>query len=345
MGTAGYDSPVTTIRDVAAAAGVSITTVSHVLSGQGRIPQHTRARVLQVASDLGYRANVHAQQLVTRRSRTLAVQIANSVDPSAGAVLVPNSEYFLEVLNGAAEAAAQRSYATILVPPDAGLDGLAAFGVDGVLLVDPRGDEPFFTGRWQRRPLVTIGRPISPAREVPAVVDNDLVGAAVRMVDHLWQQGYRRPALITTDTARSYTHDITAGYIQAVRQRGADPLVVEIGEPSTPEGAAEALTSLLDSAEPPDAVFTSSEILALGVLQEATSRGIDVPGRLGVCSAVDSCSLRLTSPQITGMSVHPRQVGHTAATKLMSLVENGIAQAQRTEVPVRLNPRGSTARS
>ncbi|ALG11914.1 LacI family DNA-binding transcriptional regulator [Kibdelosporangium phytohabitans] len=335
----------TTIRDVAAAAGVSITTVSHVLSGQGRIPQHTRARVLQVASDLGYRANVHAQQLVTRRSRTLAVQIANSVDATAGAVLVPNSEYFLQVLNGAAEAAAQRSYATILVPPDAGLDGLAAFGVDGVVLVDPRGDEPFFTGRWQRRPLVTIGRPISPAREVPAVVDNDLVGAGTQMVEHLWQQGYRRPALITTDTARSYTHDIATGYARTVRDRGAQPVIVEIGEPSTPEGAADALSGLLDRGDPPDAVVTSSEILALSVLHEAASRGIDVPGELGICSGVDSCSLRLTSPQITGMSVNPRQVGHAAATALMSLVENGIAQAKTIEVPARLHPRGSTARS
>nr|WP_225953681.1 LacI family DNA-binding transcriptional regulator [Kibdelosporangium phytohabitans] len=342
---AGYDSAVTTIRDVAAAAGVSITTVSHVLSGQGRIPQHTRARVLQVASDLGYRANVHAQQLVTRRSRTLAVQIANSVDATAGAVLVPNSEYFLQVLNGAAEAAAQRSYATILVPPDAGLDGLAAFGVDGVVLVDPRGDEPFFTGRWQRRPLVTIGRPISPAREVPAVVDNDLVGAGTQMVEHLWQQGYRRPALITTDTARSYTHDIATGYARTVRDRGAQPVIVEIGEPSTPEGAADALSGLLDRGDPPDAVVTSSEILALSVLHEAASRGIDVPGELGICSGVDSCSLRLTSPQITGMSVNPRQVGHAAATALMSLVENGIAQAKTIEVPARLHPRGSTARS
>nr|WP_042197533.1 LacI family DNA-binding transcriptional regulator [Kibdelosporangium sp. MJ126-NF4]CEL23029.1 transcriptional regulator [Kibdelosporangium sp. MJ126-NF4]CTQ90168.1 transcriptional regulator [Kibdelosporangium sp. MJ126-NF4] len=335
----------TTIRDVAAAAGVSITTVSHVLSGQGRIPQHTRSRVLQVAADLGYRANVHAQQLVTRRSRTLAVQIANSVDGSTSSVMVPNSEYFLEVLNGAAEAAAQRSYATILVPPSAGLDGLAAFGVDGVLLVDPRGDEPFFTGRWQRRPLVTIGRPISPSRDVPAIVDNNLVSAAMSMVDHLWQQGYRRPALITTDTARSYTHDIAEGYTRTTRERGAEPMVVEIGEPSTPEGAAAALTGLLDRPEPPDSVITSSEILALSVLHEAASRAIDVPGELGICSAVDSCTLRLTSPQITGMSVNPRQAGHAAATALVSLVEGSVAHQKTIEVPVRLNPRASTARS
>lgn len=339
----GYDSGVTTIRDVAAAAGVSITTVSHVLSGQGRIPQRTRNRVLEVASELGYRANVHAQQLVTRRSRTLAVQIANSV--ATGAVLVPNSEYFLEVLNGAAEAAAQRSYATILVPPDAGLDGLAAFGVDGVLLVDPRGDEPFFTGRWQTRPLVTVGRPISPLRDVPVTVDNDLVGAAMLMVDHLWEQGYRRPALITTDMGRSYTHDIAAGYARSVRERGGEPVIAEIGEPSTPDGAVEALAGLLDRRVPPDAVVTSSEILALGVVQEAAGRGIDVPGELGVCSAVDSCSLRLVAPRVTGMSVHPRQVGHAAATALMSLVEDGVARSRTVEVPVRLNVRASTVRS
>jgi DNA-binding LacI/PurR family transcriptional regulator len=335
----------TTIRDVAAAAGVSITTVSHVLSGQGRIAASTRERVLRTASELGYRASVHAQQLVTRRSRTLAVQIANSVDASTTAALVPNSDYFLEVLNGAAEAAAERSYAVVLVPPDAGIDGLRGFGVDGVLLVDPRGDEPFFSGRWEDQPLVTTGRPITPRRDVPVVVDNDLVAAAELMVGHLAERGYRRPALITTDTSRSYTSDIRDGFVRAVREHGMEPLVVEVDEPPTLEGTAAALGGLLGRTPSPDAVFTSSENLALGVLHEARNRGLDVPGGLGICSAVDSGSLQLTSPQITGMFVHPRQVGQAAAAALIALVEDGAAENRTIEVPVRLNARASTARA
>jgi len=333
-----------TIRDVAAAAGVSITTVSHVLSGQGRIAQRTRQRVLRAAEELGYRANVHAQQLVTRRSHTLAIQIANSVDASSTCALVPNSDYFLEVLNGAAEAAAQRSYALILIPPDAEPDSLDAFVVDGSILVDPRGDEPFFSGPWDERPLVTTGRPIRPSRDIPVTVDNDLTAAAELVIDHMIDQGYRQPAMITTDISRSYTSDMVAGYQNAAARHGFEPIVVEIDEPPTREGSAVALGRILDHRLSPDAVFTSSENLALGVLNEAQRRELKVPVDLGIASAVDSGSLQLTSPRITGMFVYPRQVGAAAATALIDLVE-GRPTTAIIEIPVRLNVRDSTTRS
>ncbi|MEU3622406.1 LacI family transcriptional regulator [Amycolatopsis coloradensis] len=336
-----------TIRDVAAAAGVSITTVSHVLSGQGRISEDTRRRVARAAAELGYQASVHAQQLVTRRSRTLAIQLANSVDASNACALVPNSDYFLEVLNGAAEAASKRSYGLLLTPPDADLDRLNAFAVDGAVLVDPRGDEPFFATGWCRdRPLVTVGRPLASSCPVPVVVDNDLVAAARLMLDHLADHGYQRPAMITTDTSRSYAADLVAGYTGWAEDRGLEPVVVEVDEPPTTEGTAEALGRLLDRRVCPDAVFTTSENLALGVLQEARRRRLAVPGELGISSAVDSGSLRLTSPRITGMFVHPREVGGRAATALMDLIEGGTPDGgqSRIEVPVRLNPRESTDR-
>ena len=333
-----------TIRDVAAFAGVSITTVSHVLSGQGRISERTRQRVLKASEELGYRANVHAQQLVTRRSRTMAIQIANSVDASSTCALVPNSDYFLEVLNGAAEAAAKRGYALILIPPDAEPDSLDAFVVDGAILVDPRGDEPFFSGPWESRPLVTTGRPIRPWRDVPITVDNDLTGAAELMIDHLLAQGYRRPAMITTDTSRSYTADMLAGYRSAAARHGFDQVVVEVDEPPTMAGTARALDQVLGSAPAPDAVFTSSENLALGVLNEAVRRELRVPVDLGIASAVDSGALQLTSPQITGMFVYPRDVGREAASALINLIEGGPVEPRTIEVPVRLNVRNSTTR-
>lgn len=336
----------TTIRDVATAAGVSITTVSHVLSGQGRISEATRHRVARAAADLGYQANVHAQQLVTRRSRILAIHLANSVEASTGNALVPNSDYFLEVLNGAAEAAAHRSYALLLAPPHTHPDNLNGFAVDGAIVVDPRGDEPFFsTARRHQRPLVTAGRPIAPPRPVPVVVDHDLVSAARLMLEHLAGNGYQRPALLTTETARSHTFDLVAGYTRWARERSLAPLVVELDEPPTLDSAADALGRLLDRPDPPDAVCTTSESLALGVLHEARRRGLRLPEQLGICSAVDSGSLRLTSPQITAVFAYPREVGRSAAEALIDLIEGTAKPAARIEIPVRLNPRHSTNRA
>lgn len=331
------------IRDVAEEAGVSITTVSHVLSGQGRVAEKTRARVAEVAARLGYQANAHARQLVTRRSRILAIQMPESHEAQECAV-IPNSDYFLEVLNGAAEAAANQSYALIVTPPEATRAAVAGFGIDGAILVDPLGDETLFDTEGDlRHRIVTTGRPISPRRPVSVVVDNDLMAAAGEMLDHLAEYGYRRPALITTETTRSYTSDIAAGYSEWCRQRKIRPVISEVPEPPTPETAATAFARLLRRRSKPDAVFTSSEDLALGVLREARDRGIDVPGEVGICSAVDAGSLLLTTPNITGMFVHPREVGRMAAQALISLVE-GETPPAKIVVPIQLNARASTIR-
>ncbi|HEV7823433.1 MAG TPA: LacI family DNA-binding transcriptional regulator [Mycobacteriales bacterium] len=332
-----------TIRDVAEAAGVSITTVSHVLNGQGRVAETTRRRVAQVAVDLGYRPNVHAQQLVTRKSRTVAIQVAAFTAPTGGSALIPKSDYFLEVLNGASEAAAARGYALILTPPNVDAQSMNEFAVDGAIIVDPRGDEPLFTGEWGRRPVVTTGRPLASRRPV-SVVDNDHRAAARAVLDHLAANGYTRPALLTTDTSRSYTRDLHDAYVAWCAAHGVPPRVVEVDEPPSEDEAARALGTLLDGPDPRDAVFASCEDLALGVLHEAQRRGVRVPAELGVCSAVDSGSLQLTSPQVTGVYLHPRELGRRAADVVVDLIEGGDGPVADGEVPVRLVARASTAR-
>ena len=332
-----------TIREVAEAAGVSITTVSHVLNGQGRVAETTRRRVAQVAVDLGYRPNVHAQQLVTRKSRTVAIQIAAFTAPTGGSALIPRSDYFLEVLNGASEAAAERGYALILTPPNVDAQSMDEFAVDGAIVVDPRGDEPLFAGPWGRRPVVTTGRPLRSDLPV-AVVDNDHRAAAREMLGHLAANGYSRPALLTTETSRSYTRDLCDAYLAWAERHGVTPRVVEVAEPPTEDAAARALGALLDGPEPPDSIFASCEDLALGVLHEAQRRGVRVPEELAVCSAVDSGSLQLTSPQVSGVYLHPRELGRRAAEVVVDLIEGGDGAGAGVQVPARVVARASTAR-
>jgi DNA-binding LacI/PurR family transcriptional regulator len=87
------------------------------------------------------------------------------------------------------------------------------------------------------------------------------------------------------------------------------------------------------------------ESLALGVLHEAQRRGLRLPEQLGICSAVDSGSLQLTSPQVTAVYVYPRDLGRTAAQALIDLIEATTKPPARIKIPVHLNPRHSTNRS
>lgn len=330
-----------TIRDVAAAAGVSLTTVSHVLSNQGRIGKDTRARVMQVAADLGYAANVHAQQLVTNRSRTLAIQVAPFDPDSGSSMLIPNSEYFLELLNGASEAAGRAGYALVLTPPGVGPTAITAFAVDGAIIVDPHGDEGLLDPAWtSSHPVVTAGRTAT-RRDNPYVVDNDHEAATTSALEHLWEQGFRRPAAMITDRARSYTRDVVAAYTVFAQQRG---IPVRIAETGAGNSAGDALRELLDADDPPDAIYAGAEDIAMDVLHRATQLGIRVPTDLGLCSCVDSSTFNLTCPEVTGVFCHPRTIGERAVGLLIDLIDGNEPEDRVIIVPTELRARTSTLR-
>ncbi|UNB52529.1 LacI family DNA-binding transcriptional regulator [Mycolicibacterium sp. YH-1] len=329
------------IRDVAAAAGVSLTTVSHVLSNQGRIGKDTRARVMQVAADLGYAANVHAQQLVTNRSRTLAIQVAPFDPDSGSSMLIPNSEYFLELLNGASEAAGRAGYALVLTPPGVGPTAITAFAVDGAIIVDPHGDEGLLDPAWtSSHPVVTAGRTAT-RRDSPYVVDNDHEAATTSALEHLWEQGFRRPAAMITDRARSYTRDVVAAYTVFAQQRGIPVRIIETGAGNS---AGDALRALLDADDPPDAIYAGAEDIAMDVLQRATQLGIRVPTDLGLCSCVDSSTFNLTCPEVTGVFCHPRTIGERAVGLLIDLIDGNEPEDRVIIVPTELRARTSTLR-
>lgn len=323
-------------------AGVSVTTVSHSLNGRGRIAPGTRERVIRIASELGYKANVHAQRLVAHRSHSIAIQISHLAEPSKQTSLVPHSEYFLELLDGASATAAELGYALILTPPTADADQLGGLAIDGAIIVDPRGDEPLFRALIERgQPLVTTGRAVQAGYHPPSV-DNDHRGAAIEALNHLEANGFRRPALLITDASRSYIADILKGYRLWTAQRDLVDQVFELREP--PAQTAATLRSMLTRADPPDAVYTGHEDLALSLLNEAKRLGLSVPEDLGIASSVDSNVLLHTSPQITGVFLHPRQIGSEAIRMLIDLIEGTDPQPRNASVPTVLRRRGSTSK-
>lgn len=305
---------VATIHDVAKAAEVSITTVSHVFNQPHRVAKSTSAKVVKIATELAYRPNVHARRLVMRKSRSLAIQIAGQQVRQEHA-LVPNSEYFLELLNGAANSAAEQGYALILAPTDVDPSDLESFAVDGVLLVDPAGDEPIFDHRELLSRIVTVGRPQT-ALQVLSMVDNDHRDAARTLLTSLHRAGYRAPALLVNDMSRSYVNDMIDGYRGWVAEHSCETIVLDVDNAASLDEAVGEIC-----ARGCDAVFAASEYLALDVLHVALERDMRVPEDLGICSAVDSGILRLATPEITGIYLNPRELGRRAVDLLINLVE------------------------
>ena len=323
------------IRDVAAAAGVSPTTVSHALNNRGRIAEETRVRVLQAARQLGYQANVHAQQLVTRRSRIIAIQLP-ALEPSHGRPALPDSAYFLDVINGAAAAADSADYALVVTPSGGKASIFGGFAIDGAIIVDPQGDEPIFaTGV----PVSTVGIALCETHDVLAV-DNDHATAARLVLDHFEKSGRVRPAMVADDTRRSYVNDVMTGYRDWVQDKGIQNITLTLA--SLDQRAVDRVIKKLRE-QRADSVYASSDDLALALLDAASRAGLRVPGELAIASAVDARSLTLTSPQISATNLFPFQTGGTAAQLLIDRLENGAKTDETRLIPTQFVARASTA--
>lgn len=344
---------VANIKDVARHANVSVTTVSHVLNGRGRVADKTRERVLEAAERLGYTANAHAQQLVTRRSRIIAIQMPDLVGEGHGVALLPTSEseYFLELINGAAAAAAEARYALIVVSAGVDVSSMRSFGVDGMIIVDPKGSEQVLQSSFAAEyPVVTTGEPVVPVDQHGFVVDNDHEAAAREVLDHFVAEGRSRPALIVDTTSRSYIRDIKHAYRQWCAEHEVTPTVVAVPDAS-PTAMGRALESLRSGAHPADAIYTSSDECAIALLDAARTAGVAVPGDLALASAVDSAILRVTNPPVTGVYLHPRDIGEQAVEHVTDLIARKDPdcalpplESNRLIIPTRLVIRGSTTK-
>lgn len=326
------------IKDVAAAAGVSITTVSHALNGKGRLPEKTRERVRLVAEGLGYRPSPNARSLGGGHSGLLALAISqvDDLDFHFG-----DFDYFVQLISAATREALNRGFAlAVASTADAG-DTLERIPIDGAIVVDPSpGDRSVAKMRKQGKPIVTTGR-ILDGEEGGNWVDNDHVAGIHRILDHLDSAGAGRIALVAPRSFASYVADVRTGYASWCAEHERQERVVTVGDVTEAEGF-EAATSLLDSPQPPDAIYAVLDRLAVGVLLGAEARGVDVPAELLVAACSDSRAAQSARPPLTTLSLDPERIGAAAVGMLIDLVEGRDLDPAHMIVPTTVIERQST---
>jgi DNA-binding LacI/PurR family transcriptional regulator len=329
------------IHDVAREAGVSITTVSHSLNDRGRVLPETKERVIEIAERLGYSANVHAQRLATGLNKTIALQVSGYGPDIVGV----DSAYYIDLLNSASATALELGYMPILTPPDV-THQLTRFPADGALILDPIGNEPLMdTVSEAGGIVVTAGRTMKNRSRVAGWVDNDLPTLTIEVLDHLEDRGYRRPALITGTRDRSYASDTIEAYERWVAERGSESIIEEIEANPTAEVAMKTARRLLERESPPDSIYTSFDVFALGALRVAGDLGLKVPGDLGIVATVDSQGMRSATPTLTAIENHPRELGSRAIKMLVGLLNGKIKSPVGEIVPAELQIRESTSRA
>ncbi len=330
-----------TSADVAAAAGVSRTTVSFVLNErQGvKIPDDTRRRVLAAAAKLDYHPNSVARQLAGGASRAFGLVLRQTPEQ------VANDGVLAETLRGlsdAARAANHRVLVETLAPADGHYANLLRSGrTDGLIVSGPRYDDVELVE------LVRDGFPVviqgsQPGLEVPSVdVDNE---AGARMaVEHLLALGHRRIACITNaPLAYTAASERLTGYREALAAAGLpdDPALIAEGAFDASSGH-RAIAEIL-ARTTPDAIFVASDVVAIGAIAGLRDAGFSVPGNVSVVGFDAIPLAAYLDPPLTTIRLPAYDLGLAAGRAILERIA-GRPVAARTLLPTELIVRASTA--
>jgi LacI family transcriptional regulator len=295
---------------VADLAGVSKTTVSHVLSGKRPVAVATRERVQTAIERLAYRPDVLARSLRTRTSHMVALIIPDITNP------------FYPVLARGLEDGLAARYRSLICNTDRHperetefLQDVCARGVDGVVL------DSFTLSRTQLQEIVP---PTVPVVRIGATGIDDPGSDAVHADDergafdattHLLRRNGRRVAMIQGPPGAGAGRN--EGYVRALRVAGRvpHPELVESGEWTRPGGAA-AMRRLLALRDPPTAVFCANDLMALGAADAALEMGLGIPSRLALVGFDDIEAAALVNPPLTTVSNPAYETGLLAGLLL-----------------------------
>lgn len=301
------------IEDVAAAAGVSMKTVSRVLNQEPNVREETRRRVQETVEKLQYRPNPSARSLAGQRSYMLALVYDNP------------SNYLMEIQTGVLEACRAQHYSLVLAPVPHGKRGYTAeittlvehFSLDGVVLIPPLTDDKALLAQLEKHDISFSC--ISPrVRQGHIGVAVDEHAAVLDLMAQLLALGHRRIGHIKGHKGHGACAWRHAGYRDALKQAGIDyypDLVVE-GEFSLESGVRGA-NRLLDLPDPPTAIFAANDDTAAGVIRVAGERGLSIPRDLSVCGFDDTPIARHIFPALTTIRQPAIDLGRTATLELL----------------------------
>lgn len=307
-----------TLEEVAARAGVGRGTVSRVVNGSPRVSAQAREAVLRAIEELGYVPNRAARALVTNRTDTVALVVAESDQRLFG------EPYFAGIIrgigNGLAGTGLQLLLALARTPDEyARLENyLTTQHVDGVLLTSLHAEDPLPAKlEGNGVPTVLGGRP--PGLSPVSYVDVDNRSGAREAVGHLIEGGRRRIAALAGPQDMGVGIDRLAGYREALADAGL-PEFVAYGDFGEASGIA-AAEELLAREPELDAVFAASDPMALGALRVLRRLGRRVPGDVAVIGFDDSAAAPLADPPLSSVHQSPEEMGGEMARLLISRIQ------------------------
>jgi DNA-binding LacI/PurR family transcriptional regulator len=323
---------------VARRAGVSAAAVSFAVNGRPGVGAQTRARILDVAKDLGWRPSASARALTEARTRTVGLVLSRAHEE------LEVDSFFVRFLSGVERVLAPAEYALLLQLMPAGgatnvlaaYERLAAAGrVDGFLITDPELEDPRFALLEEvGLPVVVAGRP--DARSPFPWLETDHDHGATLAVEHLVGLGHERIAFLGGSSRYEHVQRRLARWREAVFAAGLDAGPVVFAD----EDLSAAVPPVLEGG--PSAVVCTSDTLAMVLVAGARAHDMAVPRDLSVTGFDDSAMAVLSSPALTSVRVDYGEFGAAATAALLAELSGAEPRAYKPSPPV-LEVRASTS--
>jgi len=315
---------VTTIKDVAREAGVSVATVSRVFNESAVVSEGTRRNVREVAERLNYWPNGAARSLITNRTQAIGVMLPDLF-----------GEFYSEILRGMDCTARKAGFHLLVSSSHADAHELVGAlrtirgRIDGLIVMAPDLDAgSAIRATAAALPLMLIAPEAGfEAHDTIAIANRKGAHAVVR---HLVRLGHQRIATIAGPARNADALQRLEGYRAALRARGADALEI-LGDFTEPSGY-EAGARLLKLHPRPSAVFAANDYMAIGVMGALSDAGVRVPEDIAVVGFDDIPMARYLNPALTTVHVDAYRLGERAVERLLEPLSGLTGQAICHEV-------------
>jgi LacI family transcriptional regulator len=327
------------MRDVAERAGVSVTTVSHVINETRPVSDELRQRVLAAIDELGYQPNVLARSLRRGETHTIGMIVPDSANP-----------FFAELARGIEDTSFEHGYNLILCNSDGDLDKELIYAdvltekqVDGILFVAAGLSTDHIRALQERRiPVVIVDREIPDVSVDQVLTDN--AGGGWLATRHLLELGHRCIGCITGPSDVTPSAERVIGYRQALSEGGipVDEVLIVKGDFQYESGY-RAARQLLARDDPPTAIFACNDLMAVGAISAAVEMGRQVPVNLSVVGFDDVRLASFANPPLTTIVQPKYEMGVLATTMLLERMRNHDIPPRRRLLDTSLLIRQSTA--
>jgi len=326
-----------TIKEVAEAAGVSRSTASRALTGNGYVAEAVRLRVRHAANELGYVVDAMARSLKQQSTRSIGVLVSDL-----------RNEFYANLAAGASRQATKLGYTMMLIdhqgiPDDelAAAEALVALRVAGVVTTPVSPDATNFLLR-QRTPVVEVDRRFSDGGCDAVVVDNRSAARAVTR--QLLELGHRRIALLIDEDDWTTGRERREGYADALRAaRVTEDVKLVVPTGWDVADARDVALDLLSSAERPTAIFAANNVLAEGAWRAAASLSLRIPEDLSLVAFDDVPWMSMVTPGVTAVEQDASAMGRTAVQTLLDRIADPSAGTKTVVLSATVNQRASTA--